>query len=348
MVLNLLPTIDWCGGESLPPPFPQTQYCEIFLGHCMKQFVVFGQLEDPHVETVIKSMPDYIDPIVINYYDMPEIVLGNFESYFTVNNNQIDFDAPTIIWNRYKSCFNPNWENPVDGDQAKRYWKSQWLDLMQGIETLFKNAVKFNSVAALSLSENKIFQTSIAIKVGFELPKTVITNSLMGIKKNIGDQVLFKPLNGTQYETGKHAYATRINLISDNVHSEELRVAPGIFQIYEDKSYELRVVSLNGNNHAIKINSQDNELTATDWRKAQLLNMYEPYQIPDSISEMLNLYLNMAGLKYGVFDFIVNDDKKYIFLECNPDGQWLYYSDASKLNVESDFASMLIDAYDSL
>ena len=30
------------------------------------------------------------------------------------------------------------------------------------------------------------------------------------------------------------------------------------------------------------------------------------------------------GLNFGAFDFIVTPDNKYIFLECNPNGQWLW------------------------
>ena len=60
-------------------------------------------------------------------------------------------------------------------------------------------------------------------------------------------------------------------------------------------------------------------------------------------------YLSKVGLDTGVFDFIKSSSGEYIFLECNPHGQWLPIGAAEDGERPSRiFAEVLISKLESL
>lgn len=46
-------------------------------------------------------------------------------------------------------------------------------------------------------------------------------------------------------------------------------------------------------------------------------------------------------LKFGAFDFIVDKDGSWIFLEINPNGQWLWLENKLDLNISSSILKVL-------
>jgi glutathione synthase/RimK-type ligase-like ATP-grasp enzyme len=46
--------------------------------------------------------------------------------------------------------------------------------------------------------------------------------------------------------------------------------------------------------------------------------------LPDDVTEMLHALMRQLGLVYGAIDLRLTADGRYIFLEINPAGQFLY------------------------
>ena len=46
--------------------------------------------------------------------------------------------------------------------------------------------------------------------------------------------------------------------------------------------------------------------------------------LPPEIETALKTMLTQYGLRFGAFDMIVTPDGEYVFLELNPNGQWLW------------------------
>ncbi|MBR2052504.1 MAG: hypothetical protein IJ961_08530, partial [Bacteroidales bacterium] len=62
-----------------------------------------------------------------------------------------------------------------------------------------------------------------------------------------------------------------------------------------------------------------------DWRQGYDYDLrHEIVDIPDSIKDFCLAFLKKMKLNFGCFDFIVTPDDEYVFLECNPNGQWLW------------------------
>ena len=52
-------------------------------------------------------------------------------------------------------------------------------------------------------------------------------------------------------------------------------------------------------------------------------------------------YLRHMGLNFGAFDFIVDNNGQWWFLECNPNGQWLWMEFAAGLPLSETMARSL-------
>lgn len=50
---------------------------------------------------------------------------------------------------------------------------------------------------------------------------------------------------------------------------------------------------------------------------------------------------DLMGLNFGCFDFIVTPSLEYVFLECNPNGQWLWVELATEQRISEAIAEFL-------
>jgi glutathione synthase/RimK-type ligase-like ATP-grasp enzyme len=90
------------------------------------------------------------------------------------------------------------------------------------------------------------------------------------------------------------------------------------------KSFELRVTVIGHSVFAVSIDSQSSELTRTDWRPHAELCKHQIFELPQKIHDFCIAFLNNFELEFGAFDFIVDCNGEYVFLECNPFGQYLW------------------------
>ncbi len=52
------------------------------------------------------------------------------------------------------------------------------------------------------------------------------------------------------------------------------------------------------------------------------------------------LFLQHFNLNFGCFDFIVDKNGNYIFLECNTNGQWMWLEEEAKLPISAAIAQI--------
>lgn len=99
----------------------------------------------------------------------------------------------------------------------------------------------------------------------------------------------------------------------------------------------------------MKINSQTHEAARIDWRIDQHNIDYTRIFLPDHIYELCIDFLNSGNLRTGSFDFIVDKNNNYIFLEINTAGQFLFLDNRkSNINTLGHFALFLISNDDNI
>jgi len=114
---------------------------------------------------------------------------------------------------------------------------------------------------------------------------------------------------------------------------------------YVEKLFELRVTVVSDKCFACKINSQtlDDEKGKIDWRQGYDYGLeHEVYDLPSEIEVQCIEYLETLGLNFGCFDFIVTPAGGYVFLECNPNGQWLWIEEATGMKISETIAEALM------
>lgn len=116
-------------------------------------------------------------------------------------------------------------------------------------------------------------------------------------------------------------------------------------QEYVEKQYELRITVVCGQVFACKIDSQcmAEDRGKVDWRQGYEYGLrYEPCVLPESIQGFCLAYLQRMNLNFGCFDFIVTPQNEYVFLECNPNGQWLWIEQETGMKISQAIAECLM------
>ncbi len=199
-------------------------------------------------------------------------------------------------------------------------------------------------------AENKIYQLKAARQVGFQVPETLVTTSKDELRKfyafHRGDLIV-KPISQTRVSNDEPKVIFT-NLLKSEVMDQidQLDLTPCIFQRRVPKSYELRVTVVGDNVFAAAVDSQSDEESSVDWRRKRL--RFVPYQLPSVIKNQCVVLLKLLGLGFGAIDLIYTPDNEYVFLEINPNGQWVWIETETSLKISDAIINYLLDSKKSL
>jgi glutathione synthase/RimK-type ligase-like ATP-grasp enzyme len=187
-------------------------------------------------------------------------------------------------------------------------------------------------------------QLSVARQLGFTIPQTVISNDPAKVRdfcQRCGGEIIYKPLAQSMVlEPGK-AIFTGVVTGKELASLDLIKHSPGIFQELVFKAYEVRVTFIAGKNFAVKLMSQEKEHTSLDWRVAPYDLKHEPVTLPPDVHDKIAAFMAEFKLDYGCLDFIVTPEGHYVFLECNPRGQYLWIEYLTGLPITEAIADAL-------
>ena len=183
----------------------------------------------------------------------------------------------------------------------------------------------------------KMIQSKIAVELGMKIAPTCYSNvkkEILDFSQNY-DNISLKCLRDhwMKTEDGK-VY----DLCTQKVESQLLNEQPEeafsqtvVFaQQYIEKKYELRITVMGPYVFTCKLDSQllTPETGSVDWRQGYDYGLkHEIIETPSELERFCKQYLNKLNLYFGCFDFIVTPDDEFVFLECNPNGQWGWIED---------------------
>lgn len=169
----------------------------------------------------------------------------------------------------------------------------------------------------------KSWQLRVAASVGLEIPRTLITNS----PREAGEFVAAVGVDRTVYKafsaTVDNWRETRVLRPAELELLDAVRYAPVIFQEYVPASVDLRVTLIGDEVYPAAIHSQELEYTV-DFRMHLDEVKMEPAILPESVVAALHRLLERMRLRYGAVDMRRTPDGRYVFLEINPAGQWIF------------------------
>lgn len=194
---------------------------------------------------------------------------------------------------------------------------------------------------------NKLNHLSIAQEVGLEIPDMLITTQksiLLGFKnkyKSIINKSLKDSFTGSF--DGIYYYNHTERVSDEVIESLDETFFPSLFQEELEKAYELRIVFVNDVLWTMAIFSQNDEKTSVDWRNYnhERPNRKTPYQLPQQVADNTRKFIKASGLNIGAIDMVVTKDRKFVFLECNPNGQISMTSESCNYFIEKHIAEYL-------
>jgi len=294
---------------------------------------------------VVTSSIDYtVDYLIQNYSQNVRFfrfnvdMFGKYKIDITSSNWLID----TGVWSVCSDdVFSIYYRKPMLPDLSE--YEIEYRSLIQkdiisvvtGLVDSFEGIV-LTKPAILRMCENKTYQLQTVKKSRFNIPESLITNNLEYANKFINkSNTIIKPITTGKIITNDcfEIYQTnKIELLEDDID-----VTPVYLQNYIEKLYEVRLTVVNDVFYGVKIESS-NKL---DWRDEQAKNIYTILETPDHIKQKCLNLLDLLGLKFGAFDFIVTPDEEWIYLEVNPNGQWLWLEQALNLNISYEIIKYL-------
>lgn len=205
------------------------------------------------------------------------------------------------------------------------------------------------------MAEHKPYQLALAAEIGFDVPRTLITNcptEAVQFFERCAGGMIFKALGSYYcYQNGRPPSGSpRLALFSNVVTRDDLlrrldciRHAPCIFQEYVPKASELTVTVAGHRMFAAEILSQRSERSKHDWRRYDLVNTpYRHYELPTRLRELIATLMGRLGLVFGRLDLVLTPDGRAVFLEINPNGQWVWVQELTGLPITEGIGDLLI------
>lgn len=184
-------------------------------------------------------------------------------------------------------------------------------------------------------AELKLLQLRAARELGLTVPATLISQSPQDIRAfyaECGGNVIVKPLT-TRVHAGVAAGRLTPELLRDDA---VLRLSPAIYQALVPGTQHLRVHVLGDRALAALI-----EAGELDWRFHLRQTRFSPYVLSESLRRPLVAMLDRLGLRMGVFDLKLAPDGTPMWLEVNPQGQFLFVEALGGLPLTAAMAEFL-------
>ena len=316
-----------------------------------KKILILTHQDDPHTS----SVRNYLNQREIeNFTIITENLLRDYKINFSsedltykieAKGKVIELTPSWNIWNRRIMIPDRNKGMPKDlHDLVIDECEKTWDGLLMGHKGKVVNRPQNHFYA-----NSKLDQIRFALENSMLAPDTIVTNNPSNLKdfydKHKGN-ICFKLQKGAVIRTPEGNKVIYTNKVTE----EQMRNAslvsshPSLFQEYIDKEFEIRIISTDRISTGIAIHSQDSEISKVDYRRYDLENVcYHQVEIPEKVRLFCSKMLTYYGLNFGAFDFIYSKDRKYFFLELNPNGQWLWLEEQSGYNLTKEVADNLIE-----
>jgi glutathione synthase/RimK-type ligase-like ATP-grasp enzyme len=193
----------------------------------------------------------------------------------------------------------------------------------------------------------KPLQLRVARTVGMRVPDTYYGNSPREISQfALGRRIVVKPIRETGYADDGvfHAfYTAEVDGAALESDVRALSETINFVQVMVPKREELRITWVDGRCLAARIHSQIGpEEAKLDWRKVHWQELdYSKAELPESLVDSISQYCHSLDLRFGAFDFVVTPEGHYVFLECNPNGQWLWLDERADMGIAAAIANAL-------
>jgi len=252
---------------------------------------------------------------------------------FVIKNSNIKsiyYRAPTFLRYIYST------EQP-----EKQLYDSQWTSFIRNL-IIFDNACWVNHPVNTYKAENKLLQLKIAIKLGFKIPFSIVSNS--SELPNIDDdkKYVIKTLEPGLFKIGRKEGFIYSNVVlgHDLKNNKNTRLLPILIQDYLNPKTDIRATVIGDKIRTVKI-SKNGDYIYGDWRKIKKDELvFTPFNLPNNLKTICIKLVRNLGLNFGAIDLVLCNNQ-YYFLEVNPTGEWAWLVNNAGLDINKLLSKLL-------
>lgn len=252
-----------------------------------------------------------------------------------------------VVWIRRPQTPQGN-PNTAEADRRFAQGEYRWFhhSILYLLEALPVRCV--NKYSASRFINNKSVQLLLAESCGLLAPKTLMSNSPKAVRdyfRQAPERQICKTFfpHIWQNPAGRSVAVTETFELTPGMlpGDEVLTYAPAIFQSMVVKQFDVRMVLLG---QAVYSYSLHNPKGAIDWRQdaSQGLVKVESIETPLEVKTAVLAFAEKSGIVHGSFDFAVDDQGRWWFLEVNESGQFLWLDEFNRdLHLQEKFLAFL-------
>ena len=232
---------------------------------------------------------------------------------------ELDLDSIRSVWWRRPGPFGlpETLRDPAHRELAISEANTAFRGMFAAMEAIWINPPALEAVAI-----HKPYQLALAQGLGLEIPETVMTSDPEEARefwRACDGDVIYK-----QFIALKDVWAEtrRLGEAETKIADAAIRLAPVIFQRHVAAVADLRVTIIGEEVFAAAADVR-NLVYDVDVR-LNLNVKHVAHDLPYDVKEKLHALMRRLGLVYGAIDLRLTDEGRYVFLEINPSGQFLY------------------------
>ena len=325
--------------------------------------LIITNQEDIHPNPVI----DHLIELNVPFFRLnTEHLFSHYDVYYQISNDKNEFRIQTkdglhaitnheisAIWER-RPCKPMTTFDPIDNEQLATLLKEEGDGFLKYLRIALHELPWIGHAVDEYKAGSKLLQKIVATKVGFNIPQTVFSNQLKDIHEFESEKIAVKPIRAFGYEISEEENLIFYTSLTNKEKLFELgemnfRNNINFLESYTEKKFEVRTTIIAQDDFSAVIESQqfDADKGKIDWRQGYDHGMtFKPFKIPENIKAKCLEFLQYFNLEFGCFDFIVDQQETYHFLECNTNGQWMWIEDETQLPISKSIAIFFKDHHE--
>lgn len=316
----------------------------------MPTILIITNDHDEHADAVIRELHERGVPVFrFHPEEYPhacsvslEVRDGRMDGEIRDGAHRVRFDDICAAWYRRARNLFEGRRLSLTSERLDNYVRAQstatLVALCEALQTLWVGHPQ-----RLRRAEIKALQLARASEAGLKTPYTLISNDPAQVStfvERLRDrECAVKPLIalGVTDEDGYRLPLT--TTLPPGYPLDSVAAAPSIFQPYVEKAFELRCVVMGERIFCAKLDSQADAATAKDWRAGA--PDHEVFDLPEHVQASIRRLMASFELNFASLDMIVTPEGEFVFLELNPNGQWLWLELELGLPLVSSMADLL-------
>jgi glutathione synthase/RimK-type ligase-like ATP-grasp enzyme len=257
------------------------------------------------------------------------------------NGSKLDPASVDTVW--YRRPRLPQLSDVLAFESDRDFAGAEWGAVIDGFVASL--SARFVNDPVKQRGATKPRQLQVAEKAGLAIPATLITNNAdeaRGFVEKFGGRVIHKPLTAPR----NRFLATKRWSDADKAALENLKLVPTIFQEEIQGSLDLRITVMGQKLFAASFSSTKLESAGEHWidNRLNLDVEYREHRLPAAVESCILTLMRGLDLSFGTVDMKVDERGDYVFLEVNPQGQFLYIDILTGLPLAKAMAEFLIAA----